>query len=827
MFTFKHSTRKNGVATANLRGVKGDDGEKLTLTFKDMGSLESYAHTMKHNWNGRFLVVIGDNEYVIYTALGLRNKSYGTGSDFVWARGSGDYAVRESSSAVKIFKDFKHVSTLKPNIVAEKIFGGTLLAVRGSDSVVFYDWDTQRLIRCIEIVPKNIYWSENGQLVALACEDSYFILQFDPSAVAAAANATGEEAAQIAEEGVESAFELISEKAEKIRSATWVGDVLIYTNSSGRLNYYVGGEVITHAHLEKNLHLLGYLPSEQRVYLMDKSGDTVSYRMYSSALEYQTAVVRRDFETANNILPSIPKEEYDSIARFLEGQGFKEEALQVTVDPDQKFDLALQLNKLEVARDLMRYELADDDTTDSQAKWKQLGDLALAKSDLQLAEECATHGKDYGCLLLIYSSMGNAEGLARIAQEAKDEGRFNVAFIAMFILRRVKDCINLLVSEGRIPEAVLFARTYAPSSLSELVDQWKDDLSDINPRAADVLASPEENPDLFTDLDSSKAVEEVVSQALCYGSFEAMQKKDVAETRPSTGPLFLQSSSAAEKATDLNVSLHEGTNNSERERRHREIINNSRAIGAEAGKCHASSYEGLVNLLAQNLNALVKESGPAGLKQMVNSHVVQSETGSANANDYERSTEMASTSVTMGDAEYGESTQKTVESEPVTGRQSPVRPPPIPDQEVSVDAPNVSNDQVHHTEMAAGSPGESVSSINQVSPKKDTETAASSPNKSVGNDVGHEATANQDREQNADTANELEDDLDLDIDAGLGAFQQEAGQDQPQKSKATEQHQHDNDNTTDEFVDAQEDDIDEFAKELDDFDISDDEGWGV
>ncbi len=56
----------------------------------------------------------------------------------------------------------------------------------------------------------------------------------------------------------------------------------------------------------------------------------------------------RDFETANSILPSVPRDQYNNIARFLDSQGYKEEALAVADDPDVKFDLALQLNKLEV-----------------------------------------------------------------------------------------------------------------------------------------------------------------------------------------------------------------------------------------------------------------------------------------------------------------------------------------------------------------------------------------------------------------------------------------------------------------------------------------------
>jgi len=68
-----------------------------------------------------------------------------------------------------------------------------------------------------------------------------------------------------------------------------------------------------------------------------------------SVLNYQTAVVRKDFDTANAILPSIPRSEHASVARFLESQGFKEEALAVSTDPDHRFELAVDLRKMDVA----------------------------------------------------------------------------------------------------------------------------------------------------------------------------------------------------------------------------------------------------------------------------------------------------------------------------------------------------------------------------------------------------------------------------------------------------------------------------------------------
>ena len=119
-------------------------------------------------------MVCGDGEYIIYTAQALRNKSFGSALDFVWsAVGTGDYAVRESISKVKIFKNFKENKTIKPALVcppaslscvincalqcsAEGLYGGATLAIRGGDCIVFYDWDTGVCVRKIDVFPKQV-----------------------------------------------------------------------------------------------------------------------------------------------------------------------------------------------------------------------------------------------------------------------------------------------------------------------------------------------------------------------------------------------------------------------------------------------------------------------------------------------------------------------------------------------------------------------------------------------------------------------------------------------------------------------------------------------
>lgn len=47
--------------------------------------------------------------------------------------------------------------TLRPPVSsAEGLFGGACLGVKGSDCVVFFDWDEGVMIRKIDVVPKEV-----------------------------------------------------------------------------------------------------------------------------------------------------------------------------------------------------------------------------------------------------------------------------------------------------------------------------------------------------------------------------------------------------------------------------------------------------------------------------------------------------------------------------------------------------------------------------------------------------------------------------------------------------------------------------------------------
>eukprot|EP01122_Echinamoeba_exundans_P011795 TRINITY_DN4813_c0_g5_i1.p2 TRINITY_DN4813_c0_g5~~TRINITY_DN4813_c0_g5_i1.p2 ORF type:complete len:884 (-),score=236.38 TRINITY_DN4813_c0_g5_i1:21-2672(-) len=487
------------------------DGEKLPVGWKELGTAEFYPQMLKHSSNGRFIVASGDGEYIIYTALQVRNKAYGNALDFVWARGTQQYAVRENTSRVKIFDNFEETKAFRPDFSAEGLFGGELLAIRSSSFIGFYDWKDAKLIRRIDdVAAKAVYWNESGEQVVVATDASFYVLKYNRDAVQSILDS----GAALPDDGIEDAFEVLHEIPERIRTGVWIGDCFLYTNSQNILRYTVGARSDSVAHLDRTLYLLGYLPKYGRVFLIDKAHNIVSYTLRLTVINYQTAIIRKDFQTATELLPSIPDSERLKIAQFLEAQGHKELALEVTTDSDHRFELAVQLNKLDLARDICS-------KSDNELKWKVLSDLALQELNFELAEECMWRASDVNGLLLLYTSAGNAEGMVKLADLARQKGRFNVAFTCLLTLNRVDDCVNLLCDINRIPEAALFARTYAPSRIPDVVALWRKELAKSSPRLAEALADPAQYPNLFPDLAVALDIENNVTRKLNLAGFDA------------------------------------------------------------------------------------------------------------------------------------------------------------------------------------------------------------------------------------------------------------------------------------------------------------------
>ncbi|CAE6490017.1 unnamed protein product [Rhizoctonia solani] len=563
--------RNNEVLGANLQTAQEDptpDGQKLPLAPRELGSTEIFPSTIAHSPNGRFVAVCGDNEYIIYTALAWRNKSFGQGTAFAWAEDSntfvavcGDneyiiytalawrnksfgqgtafawaedsntYAVLEGKQRVKVYKNFKEKpgSGLKGlgGWAIDGLHGGTLLSARsGAGFVVFWDWESGEIVRRIEadaknvhllvsqryprrhhlrrlilesgeIVrrieadAKNIYWSPNGTLVAITSDDSFYILKFDRDSYVAAL-----EQGPVGDEGVEDAFELMAEIPEIVKTAKWVGDCFVYTNSANRLSYVVGSQTHTVQQFDSPMFVLGYMPAHNRIYVVDQAMNIFGYSLSLALVEYQTAILRGDTDAAAELLPTVPQDQRNKVARFLEAQDLKELALQVSTDPDHKFDLAIQLDDLTTALSIAQQTPSPENET----KWKAVGDRALAAWKFSLAKECFEKAGDTSSLLLLLLACADREGLRALSGVAAEKGQNNIAFASLLQLGDAKACAELLVKTDRAPEAALFSRTYAPSYATTAARAWRDDLdSKKKSKIADMIVNPGENPELFEE----------------------------------------------------------------------------------------------------------------------------------------------------------------------------------------------------------------------------------------------------------------------------------------------------------------------------------------
>lgn len=97
---------------------------------------------------------------------------------------------------------------------------------------------------------QNVFWSEDGSLVAITTTDGFYVLSVKEE-----------------EDGFD--FELLHELGDVVISGCWFGSCFIYNTEKG-VKYYVGGELIIVKHMSSRMHVLGYLERENAVIVVDK-----------------------------------------------------------------------------------------------------------------------------------------------------------------------------------------------------------------------------------------------------------------------------------------------------------------------------------------------------------------------------------------------------------------------------------------------------------------------------------------------------------------------------------------------------------------------------
>ena len=187
-------------------------------------------------------------------------------------------------------------------------------------------------------------------------------------------------------------------------------------------------------------------------------------------------------------------------------QGYRQQALVVTLDSEHKFELALQLGNLSVC-----YELAVE--LENEQKWIQLSEVATKLGEFALVQECLIRAQSFGSLLLLASASSDQQLMSSIGDQSRKSGQFNIAFLSNFVLGKLESCLEILIENQRLPEAAFFTRTYLPSQTSRVIDLWREKLKSVNmERAAQSLANPVDYENLFPGLVQTYKTEQFLKQ---------------------------------------------------------------------------------------------------------------------------------------------------------------------------------------------------------------------------------------------------------------------------------------------------------------------------
>ena len=490
LVTFNHHQSKiiysqqNNLFSLNLKQVDHDtkDGEIITIPPKSLGASEVFPNKISYSPNGRYFSILSDQEYIISTSGVYRASSVGNCSDISWNEGE-SFVIKDGNS-IKIFNNLKEEKSFKPGFSFDGVFGGPLFAVKTDEAIFLYDVENTIFIRKIDVVPNKIIWNEKKTKMALICEDVLYILEvnYDKIEEYIEKIVDGEKGDV---DGCEESFGDSFDIDGKILNGFFIDDIFVFENSKNKISYTINDKVFNITTLSNRFFLLGYLESTNKLYLMNKNFQLISYSFPYNFIKYQMAILEKDFSSAEKLLKNIPESFNESVIKFLEKFELYDLCYKITKNPNQKFSLAIKLKKLSEAYDIAK-------TSKNSEKFKMVSDLAIELGEFSFAEKTMKEGHDWNGLLLYYSSIQDRKKLNEFAEESKKAGMFNVSFSSYFQLNNYNECLNILLDSKRLPEAAVFARTYIPSKVDEVIELWNKQIEeeDKNNRTTMKIISP-------------------------------------------------------------------------------------------------------------------------------------------------------------------------------------------------------------------------------------------------------------------------------------------------------------------------------------------------
>ena len=307
--------------------------------------------------------------------------------------------------------NLKEEKSFKPGFSFDGVFGGPLFAIKTDEAIFLYDVENTIFIRKIDVVPNKIIWSEKKNKIALLCEDAMYILEvfYDKIEEYIEKVADGDSGDV---DGCQEAFGDSFDVDGKIINGFFIDDIFVFENSKNKISYTINDKVFNITTLSNRFFLLGYLESTNKLYLINKDLQLISYNFPYSFIKYQTAILDKDFNLAEKLLEKIPDSFNESVFKFLEKFELFELCYKITKNLNQKFSLAIKLQKLKEA-----YEIAKN--SKNSEKLKMVADLAIELGEFNFAEKAMKEGNDWSGLYYIIVVFKTGKNLKNLQMRLK------------------------------------------------------------------------------------------------------------------------------------------------------------------------------------------------------------------------------------------------------------------------------------------------------------------------------------------------------------------------------------------------------------------------
>ena len=444
---------------------------------KDLGQSDFSPNQLQYAPNGRFVTVIGDGEWCVYTAVAWRNRAFGKASEFQWAAsevGNNVYVTRQGNT-ISVFEDFEPCGQIvvDSSIQVDRMYGGgRVLAVVGSGHVLVYDYRSGDLLQAIEQDVFAVSFGD-GLMALSAIPKGLYVINTSDFSVLYKAVDVRLRSPGLFLDGNTFAFQ----DSDSLKIAYCLFDPVKQSS--------------VHEHIASSntvVYPLGWY--DEHLWFVDKDYSTHSYKVPVKLLECQQLVLGNKVDQAVAVSKNDinSPEVLNKLARFMEACGHAESALILATDPSLLFSVYLKLEKLKDAYQLLSKAPL---SPDSRKKWRLLGEaMVRSGNSIDKAAECFLKANEIGNALLLGCLSEDHETLNSL-RTTTPSSQPNASFMAAYVLRDYEHCFNLLMQQGRYPEAAMFSQSHGLPLTELAVREW----NRVKPNG--LFADPVNHPDMF------------------------------------------------------------------------------------------------------------------------------------------------------------------------------------------------------------------------------------------------------------------------------------------------------------------------------------------